>query len=108
MALAAAAVLLFLPVLLLTAMAATPYPHGRAGGGDPLLGASKKYEGSSNLVDLRYHMGPVLSAAPLRLYVLWYGRWDPSHQAPIRDFLLSLSDPSPPQCLTSLIIGISA
>ncbi|CAN6306008.1 unnamed protein product [Urochloa humidicola] len=96
MALAAAAVLLFLPVLLLTAMAATPYPHGRAGGGDPLLGASKKYEGSSNLVDLRYHMGPVLSAAPLRLYVLWYGRWDPSHQAPIRDFLLSLSDPSPP------------
>ncbi|XP_025797098.1 protein EXORDIUM-like 5 [Panicum hallii] len=95
MALAAAAVLLLLiPGLLLTAMAATPYPHGARG--DPLLGASKRYEGSSDLVDLRYHMGPVLSAAPLRLYVLWYGRWDPAHQAPVRDFLLSLSDPSPP------------
>ncbi|RLN15464.1 uncharacterized protein C2845_PM02G21220 [Panicum miliaceum] len=81
MALAAAAVLLLLiPGLLLTAMAATPYPHGARG--DPLLGASKRYEGSSDLVDLRYHMGPVLSAAPLRLYVLWYGRWDPAHQAP--------------------------
>ena len=63
----AAAVPLLIPGLLLhTAMAATPYPHG----GDPLLGASKRYEGSSDLVDLRYHMGPVLSAAPLRLYVL--------------------------------------
>ncbi|KAF8727978.1 hypothetical protein HU200_018550 [Digitaria exilis] len=87
--------LLFVSSLLLTTMAATPYPHG-GHGGDPLLGASKKYEGSSDLVDLRYHMGPVLTAAPLRLYVLWYGRWDPTHQSPLRDFLLSISDPSPP------------
>ncbi|KAF0928552.1 hypothetical protein E2562_005998 [Oryza meyeriana var. granulata] len=79
----------------LAVMAATPYPHG--GSGDPLVGASKRYEGSSDLVDLRYHMGPVLSAAPLRLYVLWYGRWDPAHQAPIRDFLLSISDPATPR-----------
>ncbi|CAL4940389.1 unnamed protein product [Urochloa decumbens] len=105
MALAAAAILLLLPGLVVTAMAATPFPHGRSAGGDPFLGASKKYEGSSDLVDLRYHMGPVLSAAPLRLYVLWYGRWDPSHQAPIRDFLLSISDPpsaSPASTTTTL------
>ncbi|WVZ57492.1 hypothetical protein U9M48_007871 [Paspalum notatum var. saurae] len=100
MALAAVVVaaLFLLPCLLPTSMAATPYPHhGRGAGADPLVGASKKYEGSSDLVDLRYHMGPVLSAAPLRLYVLWYGRWDPAQQAPVRDFLLSLSDPSPPR-----------
>ncbi|KAF8697796.1 hypothetical protein HU200_035283 [Digitaria exilis] len=96
MTLAAGVFYLLVSVLLLTAAtAATPYPHG-GHGGDPLLGASKKYEGSSDLVDLRYHMGPVLTATPLRLYVLRYGRWDPTHQSPLRDFLLSISDPSPP------------
>ncbi|XP_010926883.2 protein EXORDIUM-like 5 [Elaeis guineensis] len=57
------------------------------------LPASKRYEGSSDLVDLRYHMGPVLSL-PIRLYLIWYGRWTPALQLPIRDFLLSLSDAS--------------
>lgn len=59
-------------------------------------GTSKKYEGSSDLGELRYHMDPVLSDVPLHLYVPCHGRWDLALQAYVRDFLLSLSDPSPP------------
>ncbi|XP_059657989.1 protein EXORDIUM-like 7 [Cornus florida] len=51
---------------------------------------ANNYEGSSDLVDLQYHMGPVL-AAPINLYIIWYGHWNPTHQATIRDFLYSLS-----------------
>ncbi|XP_018811542.1 protein EXORDIUM-like 7 [Juglans regia] len=51
------------------------------------------YEGSSDLVNLEYHMGPVL-ASPIKLYVIWYGHWNPTHQATIRDFLYSLSSSS--------------
>ncbi|CAI9090542.1 OLC1v1025341C1 [Oldenlandia corymbosa var. corymbosa] len=50
----------------------------------------KNYEGSSNLVDLQYHMGPVL-ANPINLYIIWYGHWNPSHQSTIRDFIYSFS-----------------
>nr|XP_010936644.1 protein EXORDIUM-like 7 [Elaeis guineensis] len=52
-------------------------------------------EGSSQLVNLAYHMGPVLSSSPTNLYTIWYGRWDPTQEAIIKDFLLSLSSPSP-------------
>ncbi|KAA8537240.1 hypothetical protein F0562_029718 [Nyssa sinensis] len=55
---------------------------------------AKNYEGSSDLVDLEYHMGPVL-AAPINLYIIWYGHWNPSHEATIRDFLYSLSSSAP-------------
>ncbi|RWR85718.1 protein EXORDIUM-like protein 7 [Cinnamomum micranthum f. kanehirae] len=51
---------------------------------------SNNYEGSSDLVNLVYHMGPVL-ASPINLYTIWYGNWNPAHQAIIRDFLISLS-----------------
>lgn len=53
----------------------------------------KNYEGSSDLVDLQYHMGPVL-ASPIKLYIIWYGHWNPTQQATIRDFLYSLSSSS--------------
>lgn len=56
---------------------------------------SENYEGSSDFVNVEYHMGPVL-AAPINLYIIWYGRWNPSHQATIRDFLYSLSSSSEP------------
>lgn len=95
------------PTLLL---AASPYPHDKTLTGrferSPLLSSSKRYEGSSDLVHVRYHMGPVLSA-PIRLHLIWYGRWLPAQQAPIRDFLLSLSDAdgknssSPPPAVAS-------
>ncbi|XP_042504195.1 protein EXORDIUM-like 7 [Macadamia integrifolia] len=55
---------------------------------------AKNYEGSSDLVNLQYHMGPVL-ASPINLYTIWYGHWNPTHQSIIRDFLLSLSSSSP-------------
>ncbi|XP_058096765.1 protein EXORDIUM-like 7 [Magnolia sinica] len=54
---------------------------------------TNNYEGSSELVDLVYHMGPVL-ASPINLYTIWYGHWNVAHQAIIRDFLLSLSSSS--------------
>ncbi|XP_073144389.1 protein EXORDIUM-like 5 [Henckelia pumila] len=52
--------------------------------------ASKRYEGSSDLVNLRYHMGPVLSS-PINIYLIWYGKWAASQQLIIKDFLLSIS-----------------
>ncbi|KAJ9183326.1 hypothetical protein P3X46_007193 [Hevea brasiliensis] len=55
---------------------------------------AKNYEGSSDLIDLQYHMGPVL-ASPINLYIIWYGHWNQNHQATIRDFLYSLSSSSP-------------
>ncbi|KAJ6410620.1 hypothetical protein OIU84_007380 [Salix udensis] len=36
---------------------------------DNLFNQAKNYEGSSDLVDLQYHMGPVL-AAPVSLYII--------------------------------------
>jgi hypothetical protein len=60
---------------------------------DKQFNQAKNYEGSSDLVDLQYHMGPVL-ASPINLYVIWYGNWNPTHQAIIRDFLYSFSSSS--------------
>lgn len=54
----------------------------------------KNYEGSSDLIDLKYHMGPVL-ASPVNLYIIWYGRWDHNHQSTITDFIVSLSSQAP-------------
>ncbi|RWW16411.1 hypothetical protein BHE74_00052162 [Ensete ventricosum] len=45
-------------------------------------------------VDLAYHMGPVLTS-PVNVYTIWYGHWEAAPQGIIRDFLLSLSAPSP-------------
>ncbi|KAL6497946.1 Protein EXORDIUM-like 5 [Orobanche hederae] len=59
------------------------------------LSASKRFEGSSNLVNLRYHMGPVLSS-PINIYLIWYDTWLPSHQLLIKDFLLSISTSNHP------------
>ncbi|GMH13478.1 hypothetical protein Nepgr_015319 [Nepenthes gracilis] len=58
------------------------------------LSSSKRFEGSSDLVNLRYHMGPVLSSSPINAYIIWYGRWAPQQQHIIKDFLLSISPSS--------------
>ncbi|KAK4804309.1 hypothetical protein SAY86_004126 [Trapa natans] len=55
------------------------------------LSSSKRFEGSSDMVHLRYHMGPVLSSSPINIYLIWYGRWPAAHQLLIKDFLLSIS-----------------
>lgn len=49
----------------------------------------------SNLVDMKYHNGPLLTS-PINLYCIWYGKWDPTAQSIIRDFLRSLSSSSLP------------
>ncbi|KAL0913329.1 hypothetical protein M5K25_016780 [Dendrobium thyrsiflorum] len=96
--------LVFLLLLPSFIIASSPFPYhsnkihipfaGVKGSGET-LGESKRYEGSSDLVNLRYHMGPVLSSS-IKLYLIWYGRWAPSQQSTIRDFLLSISDSSSP------------
>ncbi|KAJ0098242.1 hypothetical protein Patl1_27193 [Pistacia atlantica] len=60
-----------------------------------LFNQAKNYEGSSDLVNLEYHMGPVL-ASPVNLYIIWYGHWKPTQQAIIRDFIHSISSSSVP------------
>ncbi|KAI4314549.1 hypothetical protein L6164_027445 [Bauhinia variegata] len=55
-----------------------------------ILPSSKKFEGSSDLVHLRYHMGPVLSS-PINIYLIWYGKWAQPQKLLIKDFLLSIS-----------------
>ncbi|KFK40108.1 hypothetical protein AALP_AA3G331400 [Arabis alpina] len=60
------------------------------------LTSSKKFEGSSNLIHLRYHMGPVLSSSPINIYIIWYGQWSHPHKTLIRDFLNSISDTKSP------------
>ncbi|PPD95851.1 hypothetical protein GOBAR_DD07109 [Gossypium barbadense] len=46
---------------------------------------SKKYESSSELVNLRYHMGPVLSGS-ITVHTIWGGRWQKSQKKIIREF----------------------
>ncbi|KAG0472780.1 hypothetical protein HPP92_014637 [Vanilla planifolia] len=63
-----------------TTMAWRPWPHlflnatTTAAVHDLDLGASKKYEGSSEFVHLQYHMGPVLTAN-ITVHPIWYGAW---------------------------------
>ncbi|KAJ6836841.1 putative protein EXORDIUM-like 3 [Iris pallida] len=69
-----------------------PTPQGR---GATNLTDSKKYEGSSEFVRLRYHMGPVLTAN-VTVHVIWYGRWAPRQKRILRSFLRSISSSSGP------------
>ncbi|KAL0560899.1 hypothetical protein IC582_001316 [Cucumis melo] len=61
----------------------------------PPLSSSKKFEGSSDLVNLRYHMGPVLSSSPINIYIIWYGKWALPQKILIKDFLSSISTAAP-------------
>lgn len=45
-------------------------------------------------IDLKYHNGPVLTPK-IRVYLIWYGKWQASQQAIIRDFFHSIASPSP-------------
>ncbi|KAI5064188.1 hypothetical protein GOP47_0020858 [Adiantum capillus-veneris] len=48
----------------------------------------------SPLVNMKYHNGPVLTPK-IRVYLIWYGKWQASQQAIIRDFFHSIASPSP-------------
>ncbi|KAM0888864.1 hypothetical protein ACQ4PT_028079 [Festuca glaucescens] len=60
----------------------------------PVYRANYLVDGNQ-LVDMQYHMGPVVSGSPTNLFLIWYGRWEPPAQAVLRDFLASLSAPAP-------------
>ncbi|XP_010442661.1 PREDICTED: protein EXORDIUM-like 3 [Camelina sativa] len=66
-----------------------PYPP-KTNGSDQIFGSSKKFEGSSNLVRLRYHMGPVLTNN-ITVHPIWYGTWQKSQKKIIREFINSIS-----------------
>ncbi|XP_038974387.1 protein EXORDIUM-like 3 [Phoenix dactylifera] len=72
----------------------TTITSGKDGGVAMGLGASKKYEGSSEFVHLRYHMGPVLTAN-ITVHPIWYGDWTRAQKHILRAFLHSISPPDP-------------
>ncbi|KAL6007943.1 Protein EXORDIUM-like 3 [Asimina triloba] len=83
---------ILLPILFLSFFAPLssawrPWPYQFA---NSTFGDSKKYEGSSEFVHLRYHMGPVLTAN-VTVHPLWYGNWLPAQKRIIRGFLRSIS-----------------
>ncbi|CAA3024296.1 Hypothetical predicted protein [Olea europaea subsp. europaea] len=74
-----------------------PWPNQTLNKTDFIFGGSKKYEGSSEFVQLKYHMGPVLTAN-ITVYPIWYGSWQKSQKRIIREFISSISsvDAKPP------------
>lgn len=55
------------------------------------FGSSKRYEGSSEFVHMRYHNGPVLTEN-ITIHTIWYGNWNSSEKRIIKAFLYALSD----------------
>lgn len=74
------------------AAAAAPPPSAA---GDAAGGGSSSNEGSNPLVQMVYHMGPVLTA-DIRVYIIWYGAWSASQKRIIRDFFASVSSTTAP------------
>ncbi|CAI9774985.1 unnamed protein product [Fraxinus pennsylvanica] len=74
-----------------------PWPSQKPNATDFFFGGSKKYEGSSEFVHLKYHMGPVLTSN-ITVYPIWYGIWKKSQKRIIREFISSFSnvDSKPP------------
>ncbi|CAI9260250.1 unnamed protein product [Lactuca saligna] len=54
------------------------------------FGGYKKYEGSSEFVKLKYHMGPVLTSN-ITVHIIWYGAWPSAQKRIIREFINSIS-----------------
>nr|GLL21074.1 protein EXORDIUM-like 3 [Ipomoea trifida] len=74
-----------------------PWQNKNYSAADFMFGGSKKYEGSSDLIHLKYHMGPVLTAN-ITVYPIWYGRWTNAQKRIIREFVTAISaaDSKPP------------
>ncbi|KAK9291564.1 hypothetical protein L1049_019512 [Liquidambar formosana] len=81
---------LSLLLLITPSIAWRPWPNHQTNGSDPIYGASKKYEGSSEFVHLKYHMGPVLTAN-ITVHTIWYGTWAKAQKKIIREFISSFS-----------------
>nr|GEZ93334.1 hypothetical protein [Tanacetum cinerariifolium]GEZ93346.1 hypothetical protein [Tanacetum cinerariifolium] len=67
-----------------------PWPHLKPNTTNLEFGPSKKYEGSSEFVKLRYHMGPVLTTN-ITVHIIWYGTWLRTEKKIILDFINSIS-----------------
>ncbi|MBA0806461.1 hypothetical protein Gohar_005912, partial [Gossypium harknessii] len=67
-----------------------PWPYLKPNSSDLMFGGSKKFEGSSEFIHMRYHMGPVLTAN-ITIHPIWYGRWQKSQKKIIREFINSIS-----------------
>ncbi|PWA77245.1 phosphate-induced protein 1 [Artemisia annua] len=81
---------LFLSLNLTTAW--RPYPqHQKNNITELIYNGYKKYEGSSEFVKLKYHMGPVLTEN-IAVHIIWYGTWPTSQKKIIREFINSISD----------------
>ncbi|RVW35257.1 Protein EXORDIUM-like 3 [Vitis vinifera] len=85
-----ALILLFLHLFAGTAVAWRPWPNHNVNATDLQFGGSKKYEGSSEFVHLRYHMGPVLTEN-ITVNIIWYGTWQRAQKKIIREFINSIS-----------------
>ncbi|WCJ36514.1 EXORDIUM like 3 [Euphorbia peplus] len=87
------AVLLLLIFTLLSAAPVfgwRPWPHHTPNSSDLLFDGNKKYEGSSEFVKMRYHMGPVLTAN-ITVHTIWYGTWKNTQKKIIREFITSIT-----------------
>ncbi|KAL1558877.1 Protein EXORDIUM-like 3 [Salvia divinorum] len=67
-----------------------PWPDSPRNATADLFDGSKKYEGSSEFVKMKYHMGPVLTGN-ITVYPIWYGAWRNSQKRIIREFISSIS-----------------
>lgn len=92
-------VLITLSFLLLAAVPAIgyrPWPqNSKMNTTDYTFGDSKKFEGSSEFVKLRYHMGPVLTTN-ITIHTIWYGKWERTQKKIIRGFINSISAKNSP------------
>ncbi|KAK9060946.1 hypothetical protein SSX86_018126 [Deinandra increscens subsp. villosa] len=87
--------ILTLTLLFLTGLSAAwrPWPNQQNNSTDDLqLGSNKKFEGSSEFVKLKYHMGPVLTEN-ITVHIIWYGTWSGPQKRIIREFINSISAP---------------
>ncbi|KAJ9539719.1 hypothetical protein OSB04_026225 [Centaurea solstitialis] len=82
--------LLFFFFLTRLSAAWRPWPNQKTNVSDLQFTGSKKYEGSSEFVKLRYHMGPVLTSN-ITVHIIWYGTWPSSQKKIIREFINSIS-----------------
>ncbi|KAK3009809.1 hypothetical protein RJ639_013934 [Escallonia herrerae] len=67
-----------------------PWPNQKHNASELVFSGSKKFEGSSEFVHLKYHMGPVLTAN-ITVHIIWYGTWQRAQKMIIREFINSIS-----------------
>ncbi|KAJ0661843.1 putative protein EXORDIUM [Helianthus annuus] len=67
-----------------------PWPNQKHNITNLHFDSNKKFEGSSEFVKLKYHMGPVLTEN-ITVHIIWYGKWPSPQKRVIREFINSIS-----------------